>query len=376
MTTDIEIVPVEPGKKLDAFLRLPRDLYADDPAFVPPLDMMVKDLLTPKSNPFFDHAEVALFTAKRGGKVVGRISAQVDREHLKKHDDATGFFGFFDTIDDDEVGKALIEAAQQWLRAKGMKRMRGPLSLSINDESGTLVDGFEHPNVLLMPHHKPYQDRVAKAAGLEKAKDLYGFRWEMQKLNKRADRAAEAIAQYPEVRLREADFENEIDELIQIQDDAWCHNWGHVSMTSKQAKHFAKDLALLIDRRITVVAEINGELGAMCLAVPNLNEAIADLGGKLLPFGFAKLIYRLKVKNPKSGRLVMLGIKEKFRNQKRYGYLSMAMVAKVAEAGRQAGYEWGELGWTLEDNTPINLLCRAAGGKHYRTYRLYEQAIA
>ena len=146
-------------------------------------------------------------------------------------------------------------------------------------------------------------------------------------------------------------------------------------MTTAQAKQFASDLALLIDPRIAVVAEIDGELGAMALAVPNLNEAIADLNGKLFPLGLAKMLWRLKVRNVKSGRLVLLGIKERFRKQKRYGSLAIALCAEVAERGREAGYEWGELSWTLEDNTPVNLLIRAAGGKHYKTYRIYEKGI-
>ena len=371
----IEIRQHKPGNGLSDFLRVPHLLLGNDPNWVPPLDMMMKDTLTPSKNPFFEHAEAALFTAHRDGKLVGRISAQIDREHLKRYGDETGFFGFFDTIDDEEVGKALVDAAKRWLTERGMKRIRGPLSLSINEEVGTLVDGFDTPNVLFMAHHRPYQDRVAQAAGLSKAKDLFAFRWEMGTLPKRAQRAHEQISSYPEVRLREANISKEIGELIAIQDDAWRHNWGHVSMTQAEVAQYSKDLALLIDKRLALVAEINGELAAICLAVPNLNEAIRDLRGKLVPLGVPKMLYRLKLKGLASGRLVMLGIKEKYRKQKRYGFLAMAMVAEIAERGRQAGYKWGELSWTLEDNTPINLLIKAAGGKHYKTYRVYEAPL-
>lgn len=371
----VEIRQHTPGKDLKDFLKVPRVILAGDPNWVPPLDLMVADTLSPKKNPFFRHAEVTLFTAWRNGKAVGRISAQVDREHLKRYNDATGLFGFFDTTDDPEVGKALVDAAGNWLKTRGMKAMRGPFSLSINEELGTLIDGFDTPNVLFMPHHRPHQNRIAKAAGLDKAKDLYAFHWRMGDLPARAYRAHAQVREYPEVRLRPIDFKNDIEKLIQIQDDAWRHNWGHISMTTAQAKQFASDLALLIDPRIAVVAEIDGELGAMALAVPNLNEAIADLNGKLFPLGLAKMLWRLKVRNVKSGRLVLLGIKERFRKQKRYGSLAIALCAEVAERGREAGYEWGELSWTLEDNTPVNLLIRAAGGKHYKTYRIYEKGI-
>lgn len=371
----IQITQIAPGGALQDFIRVPHVVYADDPAFIPQLDLMIHDQLTPKSNPFFQHADVALFVARRDGELVGRISAQVDSEHLKKHGDETGFFGFFDTVDDDEVGRALVDAAAEWLRGQGMKHMRGPFSLSINEESGMLVEGFGQPPVLFNPHHKPHQDRVAKAAGLQKAKDLFGFHWTTHDIGKRATRARETVADYPEVRIREANIGKEIEELIAIQDDAWRDNWGHVSMTKAQAEQFRKDLALLLDKRLALVAEINGELAAICLAAPNLNEVIADLGGKLLPFGFLKLIWRLKVRTPKSGRLIMLGIKKKFRTQKRYGFLAMALVAEIAERGAKAGYEWAELGWTLEDNGPVNVLCKAAGAKHYKTYRIFEKSL-
>lgn len=371
----IEIRKHAPGSKLKDFLRAPREILKEDPNFVCPLDMMIRDMLSPKSNPFFEHGEAALFTAHRNGELVGRISAQIDREHLKRYQDDTGFFGFFDTIDDEEVGKALMAEAEQWLRRKGMKRVRGPLSLTINEEVGMLIEGFDSPNVLFMAHHAPHQKRIAESTGLEKVKDLFAFRWEMGSLPKRAKKAHDIVAGYPEVRLREVDFKKEIDELVEIQDDAWRHNWGHVSMTQAEAKQFAKDLALLLDKRIAIVAEINGELAAMAIAAPNLNEAIRDLDGKLSPAGIAKLLYRLKIQGTKSGRLVFLGIKEKYRKQKRYGFLSLAMVAEIAERGRKAGYEWGELGWTLEDNAPINLLVKLVGGKLYKTYRIFEKPL-
>lgn len=371
----IEIRKHAPGKQLKDFLHVPHLILGDDPNWVPPLNLMMADTLTPKKNPFFLHADVALFTAYRNGKPVGRISAQIDREYLKRYDDGTGFFGFFDTIDDEEVAKALVAAAEQWLLERGMQRMVGPMSFSVNEELGTLIDGFNSPNVIYMPHHRPYQDRIALSTGLVKAKDLFAFRWEMGALPKRAQRAHEQVKGYPEVRLRSIDFKRDIGQLIQIQDDAWRHNWGHVSMTQAEADKLVEDLGLLIDPQIAIVAEISGELAGMALAVPNLNEAIADLKGKLLPLGVLKLLWRLKVKRVKSGRLVLLGIKEKFRKQKRYGSLAMAIVAEIAERGRVAGYEWAELSWTLEDNAPVNLLIRAAGGQHYKTYRLYEKPI-
>ena len=371
----IEIRQHKPGSNLKDFLRAPREFMRDDSNYVSPLDMMIRDMLSPKKNPFFEHGEAALFTAHRNGKLVGRISAQIDREHLQRYEDKTGFFGFFDTVEDEDVAKALMQTAEDWLRARGMKRIRGPLSLSINEEVGLLVDGFDSPNVLFMAHHAPYQQRLAETTGLAKVKDLYAFHWEMGSLPRRIRDAHQRVSEYPEVRLREVNFSAEIDELVRIQDDAWKHNWGHVSMTPAEAKQFAKDLALLIDKRIAVVAEINGDLAAMAIAVPNLNEAIRDMRGKLSPANVAKLLWRLKVKGTKSGRLVFLGIKEAYRKQKRYGFLALALVAEIAERGHKAGYEWAELSWTLEDNAAVNTLIKLAGGKLYKTYRLYEKSL-
>lgn len=371
----VQITQLTPGGQLDDFIRVPHVLYADDPAFIPQLDMMVKDQLTPAKNPFFRHAEVALFLARRDGALVGRISAQIDREHLAKHADDTGFFGFFDTIEDEAVARALVDAAADWLRKRGVSRMRGPLSLSINEEVGMLVEGFEHPPVMYNPHHKPHQDRMARAAGLDKVKDMYGWHWRTQHLGKRAADAHARIAKDPGIKIRPANLGKELDQLIAIQDDAWKDNWGHVSFTPAEAEQMRKDLSLLLDPRIALVAEIEGDLAAICLAAPNLNEAIRDLGGKLLPFGIAKLIYRLKVKSPKSGRVIMLGIKSRYRAQKRFGALALALVHELAQRGAAAGYEWAELGWTLEDNAPVNLLCQVVGAKKYKVYRLFEKAL-
>jgi hypothetical protein len=376
MTIEIRTHP--PGKDVDDFIRAGRVVFADDPNWVAPLNMMIKEQLSPKKNPLFEHAESALFTAWKDGKLVGRVSATIDQEHLKRYNDATGFFGFFDTIDDAEVAGALLGAAEAWLKARGMQRMRGPMSMSINEEVGLLVEGFDTPPMMMMSHSRAYQGALAEASGLAKVKDLLAWRYVVGALPERASKARESILQLPEVKLRTASLKNLSEELkiiLDIQDDAWRDNWGHVSLTPREINYAAASIKMIIDERLAIVAEINGEAVGMCVSLPNLNEAIRDLDGSLVPFGWAKLLWRLRVQRTRTARLFLLGIKKEFRGVKRYGALSLAMIAEMAEHGRKAGIEWGELSWTLEDNHPVNLAIKIMKGELYKRYRVYEKSL-
>jgi hypothetical protein len=375
----IEIRTHTPGKDVDDFIRAAHVVFADDPNWVAPLNMMIKEQLSPKKNPLFEHAESALFTAWKDGKLAGRVSATIDQGHLKRYNDATGFFGFFDTVDDPEVARALISAAEAWLKARGMQRMRGPLSMSINEEVGLLVEGFDTPPMLLMSHSRAYQGALAEATGLTKVKDLLAWRYVVGELPPRAIKAREQIAELPEVKLRTADLKNlaaELKIILEIQDDAWRDNWGHVSLTPRELDAAAAALKMLIDDRLAIVAEINGEPVGMCVSLPNLNEAIRDLNGSLVPFGWAKMLWRLRVQHTRTARLCLLGIKKEYRHVKRYGALSLAMIAEIADQGRKAGIEWGELSWTLEDNHPVNLAIKVMKGELYKRYRVYEKSLA
>jgi hypothetical protein len=375
----IEIRQHVPGKDLHDFMRMPHLVLSSDPNWVAPLDLLVEEQLTPAKNPFFQHGEVALFTAWKDGQLAGRISAQIDREHLAKHNDETGFFGFFDTIDDPEVGRALVAAAEKFLREHGMKRMRGPLSLSINEETGMLVEGFEYPPMIMCPHHTRYQARIAEAAGLEKAMDLFGWRYTVSELSPRIVRAYEAVRAMPEVRIRTLNkkrVDQELRLVLDVWDDAWKDNWSHVSMTPAEVAAFVGTMKWVIQEDLALIIEVDGEPAAICFAIPNINEAARDLGGKLLPFGAVKLLWRLFVQKPKTARLILLGVKEKFRKQRKYGALPMALVYEVKTRGERIGYQWGELGWTLETNTAVNVMIKAVGGKAYKTYRVFEKALA
>jgi len=375
----VQVIERELGEDLGPFLEAGRAVFAGDPSYIPPLDFDLRDRLTPAKNPFFEHGEAAIFTAHRDGRVVGRCSASIDHAHLKLHGDETGFFGFFDTLDDKEAAHALLAEARKWLSARGMKRIRGPLSLCINEESGLLVEGFEHPPVIMMPHSRDYQAKLLDGAGFTPVKDLIAWRYDVQKIPNRAIKAWNQMREMPEVTIRsfrKKHLRRDINMMMEIFNDAWSDNWGFVPATDKELAKVAEDMKIILDEEIAFFAEIDGRPMGICVALPNLNEAIQDLDGKLFPFGFAKLLWRTKVRGLKSARLITLGIRRELRNKKRYGGLSAAMYVELAKRGRAKGYEWAELGWTLDDNAPVNVAIRAMGGKAYKRYRLYESDLA
>ncbi len=373
----LQIQQFAPGTHLNEFIGVQREVFRGDPHYIPPLDFELRERVSPKKNPFFEHAEGTLFVAKKDGRLVGRCSAQICQEHLRAHDDAAGFFGFFDTIDDQDVATALLSRAEKWLGERGMKTMRGPFSLSINEESGTLVEGFDSPPVIMMPHSREWQGGLAEAYGLQKSKDLLAWKYNTEAPPPRVKRAWEAMNALPEVSFRSVDMKNlrrELDLVIEIFNDAWADNWGFVPSTEAEVNALAELLQYILDPRMAFFVEVKGEPVGMVVCLPNINEATRDLNGKLAPFGWAKLVWRLKVQKVRSARLMLLGIKQKMRGVKRYGALSTAMYAElVIRAGEY--YDWAELGWTLEDNKLINLGIRGMRAKVYKKYRVYEKAI-
>jgi hypothetical protein len=374
----VDIRQVPPGGRIDDFLDVVDYVYRDDAAYVRPLDMLLRDQLHPRKNPFFEHGEAAIFCAYRNGRVVGRCTASIDREHLARHNDATGFFGFFDTVDDEVVARELLASAEAWLRARGMKTARGPLSLSINEELGCLVSGFETSPYLMMPHHRPYQSRLIEQAGYAKAKDFYAWSYQVGDLNKRVARAHEDVKSMPEVSYRRTSHKSldaDVATFVDIFNDAWSDNWGFVPFTSREARKMASDFRLLLVPEITSIVSIYGEPAAFALAIPNLNELAGDFGGKLLPAGLPKLLWRLKVQGPRSARLILLGIRKKWRQNRRYAGLSAFMYAEMNNGGREVGIERGELGWTLEDNGRVNAGILTMGAKLYKTYRVFEKSL-
>lgn len=369
-----------PGGNIDDFLRAGEVVFADDPQWVPPLSLEVKERLHPKKNPFFLRAEAVYLTAWRDGQLVGRCSASIDREHNKLWKEKTGFFGFFDTVDDDAVGKALIDHAGQWLKARGMDTMTGPFSLYANEEVGVLVEGFDAPPVLMMAHSRAWQDRVCAAAGLVKEKDLLAWRYEVGTMPKRAELAWQNVQEMPEVKLRSVNPKRMHDELkiiMDIYNDAWAGKWGFVPALPEEVVKMADDLALILDPDLAFIAEVDGKPQGMCILLPNLNELLHEYRHDNTVLKLLKIVWRLKVakRPPKSARLMLLGIRSELRGVRRYMGLSAAMYVEVARRGVAKGYQWGELSWTREDDSPINSGITHMGAKVYKRYRIYRKAL-
>jgi GNAT superfamily N-acetyltransferase len=375
----VQIVPVQDKAQLERFIRLPARLNAGDPAFVMPLLMERREALSPSHNPFFKHADYQFWLATRDGRDVGRISAQID--HLAPQDPArpTGAFGLIAGEDDAEIFQALLAQAEGWLKARGMARAIGPLNLSVNEEVGLLVDGFETPPMVMMGHDPRYAGGRIEEAGYAKAKDVYAYisRIDDHALGGVLGRAAKTTA--PGVRLRQLDmkrFDAEVATLTEILNDAWRDNWGFTPTTEEETRYLAAALKPVVDPRLVWFAEIDGEAAGCMVLLPNVNEAIRDLGGKLLPLGWAKLLWRLKIAHVKSLRVPLMGVRKAYAASARGRMLPFQMIAAAANQAQALGYETCEFSWVLEENMPMRRICEAAGAVIYKTYRLYDKDLA
>ncbi len=377
----VEILPVEGKAALDRFIRVPWRIYWDDSQWVPPLVFERRQHLDRKANPFFRHAEVQLWLALSGGTPVGRISAQIDQAALNQHQDATGHFGFLEAIDDAEVFAQLLGTAEAWLRQRGLVRVRGPFSLSINDESGLLVEGFERPPSLMMGHARPYYAERLEALGYAKVRDLIAYEFDMARdpLPESARRLIGRLEAQSGLTIRPLlmrRFDEDLKAVMGIFNDAWANNWGFVPFSQVEIAKVAKDLKPLIDAECVAIAEVEGEPAAFAVGLPNLNEAIADLDGALLPFGWAKLLYRLKAGKIRTARMPLMGVRRKFQGGTLGAALAFAVINRAHQGLRRRGFESAELSWVLEDNLQAQSIIETAGGRPYKTYRIYEKALA
>ncbi|MEZ5865621.1 MAG: dATP pyrophosphohydrolase [Geminicoccaceae bacterium] len=375
----VAIQTVHDRADLKAFFDVTRHVYRDDPNWVQPLTLERLDHLNPKKNPFLDGIEAAYWIVHLDGKPAGRISAQVNRAHLERHHDATGHFGFLEAVDDEEAFGLLIETAETWLRMRHMERMQGPFSLSINDETGTLVEGFDTPPSMMMPHGRPYYDARLAEQGLAKAKDLIAFRFDNSvPMPPAARRLIERTARTGSLVVRQLDMHRYVEEIRLICDifnDGWAENWGFIPFGDAEAQYMAKSIRPLVDAGFFAIAELDGEPAAMTVTLPNLNEAIEGLDGRLLPFGWAKLLWRLKVSGVKTGRMPLMGLRRKWHGTLKGTAAALGVIDAVKQYHAARGVREGELSWVLEDNVAVQRIIDAVGAVPYKRYRVYEKAL-
>lgn len=372
MTAPVRIVAEDGPADRDAFLDLPYRLYRGHPVWVPPLRMAEAEVMDRAKNPFFQHANAQHFLALRGDRVVGRIAACENSLHNEVHEDRIGFFGFFDVEADAEAASGLIEAARDWCSARGLAPMRGPANYSMNDSCGVLVDGFDEHPFLLMPYNRPDYDTLLQGAGLTPVKDMLSF-WISTRntVPERFQRVVDRRLARSKITLRDIDvkhFDREVQILKDLYNRSWEKNWGFVPATEAEFEHAAKDLKLLVEHRISGVAERDGEPVAFSAFVRDLNRILkrGSGNGRLLPTLWAKLAFGMK--RIRYARCVLLGIVPEARGNA----INEAFFVRAMHAGLRHGYYGAEAGWVLADNDAMAKPILAAGGKTTKRYRMYE----
>ena len=375
----VTIRPVGTKKDRKAFVDFAWDVYKNDPHWVPPLKDEVHGLITPGKNPWFEHARAQLWLAERGGKVVGRISAQVDDLVQEHKAPATGQWGFFDALDG-EAAAALIATAEDWLRKQGMKTALGPISLSIWDEPGLEIEGFDEDPTAMMGHHRPEYRAWIEAAGYGKAKDLLTYEvdiahWDDPKIN----RLIAMGEKNPHIRIRMVDkskFAEEARVILNILNDAWSSNWGYVPLTPAEIAYAGKKLKPIIYNELVRIAEIDGEPVAFMITIPDINELTKDLNGELFPFNFIKLLWRLRNPKVKRARVPLMGVARKLHQSRLASMLAFMLIEYTRrDCVGKFGINYGEFGWILEDNKGMLSIAELPGARINHRYRIYEKTL-
>ena len=384
MAEPLVIRPVETAADRRAFVDLPFRLYANDPNWVPPLKDEVHGLISPKKNPWFEHAEAVFYLAERGGKPVGRISAQVDRLVLAMPADqgggpGTGQWGMFEA-EDAEVASALIAKAEGWLRGQGMTRSVGPMSLSVWDEPGLLVQGFDHPPTVMMGHHLPQYQGWVEAAGYTGIKDLYCYDLDITKgmppLVERIVASGERNARITVRKVDKSKFAAEATLILNILNDAWSDNWGYVPLTDAEIAYAGKKLKPIVFEDLIMVAEVEGVPVAFMMTLPDLNELTKDLNGKLFPFGFLKLLWRLRKPKVRTMRVPLMGVVKRLQATRLASQLAFIMIEYIRRASvADYGATRSEIGWILEDNQGMRSIAETIDARINKTYRVYDKAL-
>jgi len=374
----LEVRPVAGKRDLERFVRLPFELYRNEPRWVAPLLTDVRKRLDRKRNPFFAHAEAEYFLAWRDGRPVGRISAQVDRRFNDHQANDWGLWGFFESEDDPETAGALLAAAEDWLRARGSDRMVGPMDFTTNDECGLLIEGHDRPAIILATWQHPYYEGLIESAGLVKAMDLLMWSLHISDRDRVHPAIWEAAGKVESEHgivcrpMRKRDLDAEVTAFLEVYNAAWEKNWGAVPLTAEEAHHYARDLKPVLDENWAMIAERKdtGEVVGAALTLPDFNQVLAHLNGRLLPFGWVKALYwRRKID---SVRVFALGVKPDYQHTG----VAARFYQMHFESAARTRQKQGEMGWILETNKPMNRAMEGMGGEVVRRFRLYERVFA
>ena len=370
----IVVAPVRDAGSRKRFIRFPWRVYSEDDPWVAPLESDLRKLMSP-DHAFQQHADTQFFLALRDGEPVGRIAAAVNHVYNDFHDTRTGFIGLFESVDDQAVADALLKTSSEWLADRGMTEAIGPFNLSTNDEissPGILLDGYDRPPVLLMSHNPPYYRDLFEGAGWEKRKDLLAY-WLEGSAPERLVRGASRLAGAIEgLRIRELEMkrlDEEVERIKEVYNSAWERNWGFAPLTDAEIQHLAESLKPIVDPRFALLAEVDGEPIAFALALPDYNQALRHVKGRLFPFGFLKLLWhRRKIDQ---ARVFTLGVKPAYQRRG----IDALLYLRVYQNGVSMGITKGEASWILEDNWGMRRGLERMGGYVYKTYRVYGRGL-
>jgi len=374
---NMRIIKVKSNKQLNDFIAVPRHVYKDTPQHIMRPDLEMRDHLGAK-NPFYEHADIDLFVAYDNDRPAGRISVHNDRNNPACTDDKTGHFGFMEA-ETAEILAALLEHAAQHLKAKGFVRMAGPYSFSTNDECGLLIEGYDLSPRLMMNYAHPFYADVLAEKGFLKAKDLLAFDVDAARDLPRAvqfmARQSRTIEGYQQRSVNSRALEDDLGTIMTIFNDAWSENWGYVPMNDAEIRHTAKALKPIIVTDMAQIAFIKDKAVAMVVALPDVNEALSGLKGRLFPFGVFKLLWRLKIKGVKTARVLLMGVTKDLKGTPLSASITASLVSEIQENLKKRGYDKIEMSWILEDNKAMIRMIQTFGGKISRRYRLYEKQI-
>lgn len=363
-----------------AFIGLPYDLYRGEPNWRPPLRMERKAQIG-QGNPARKSIDACFFTAWRKGKPIGRIAAFTNALHDAQHGADTGFFGYFDCQDDAAAQDALLQSAKDWMRGQGRSKLLGPAMWSVNEEVGLLIDGFDHPPAVMMPYGHPHMVEAIARNGFSKAIDLYAYRANLTRGAPDAKLVKSLCAKArrdPGLTWRSqdaSDFMGDVHMARDIFNDAWSDNWGFIPFSEQQFTHMAKEMKPIMFKTGFQIGFVDGEPATFIWMIPDVNELVRGLDGRLLPFGWARLLWRLKTKRVSKGRVPLMGLKRKFQKGRRGVALTTAICSDAFDAGQAQGFDQCELSWILEDNASMTGICDLVGADHYKTYRMVEALL-